>query len=179
MEALEIDLLLFDERLVVMLPESYQKMQKERIALMYPYEDRPQIILEDKKTARFCTFSLLKEQRLAGSQVEFVIHSVMKIVVSLYPSCLLSETDLLKREKGNCGWFSFSTSGTVGMIHNVMYIFSVDGYMMLGTMGCPIEDELGKEELIKIMKLLKVPEKTSEKIPVYARTNMAQIYRAK
>lgn len=123
---------LFDGRLAVMLPDSFQTMEGDREQLMYPYEDRPQIILEDADTCRFCTFSLLKEQKLAGIQVEYVIQSITKAIVSLYPSCLLSEPQLVKREEGTCGWFSFRTAGKEGDLQNFMYVFPVDDCMMLG-----------------------------------------------
>lgn len=157
--------LLFDGRLAVGLPDSFRTMESGRAELMYPYEDRPQIILEEADTRRFCTFSLLKEQKLAGIQVEYVIQSITKAIVSLYPSCLLSSPQLAEREKGTCGWFSFRISGREGDLQNFMYVFPVDECMMLGTMGCFMEDEAGKEQLVQIMESLEV----SEKVPAYAR----------
>jgi hypothetical protein len=167
METHEEKSLLFECQLAVGLPDSFQVMDSGRAKLMYPYENRPQIILEDAATRRFCTFSLLKEQKLAGIQVEYVIQSITKAIVSLYPSCLLSESQLVKREEGTCGWFSFRTAGREGDLQNFMYIFPVDDCMMLGTMGCFMEDEAGKEQLIQIMESLEIPEKR----PAYARIN--------
>lgn len=152
---------LFDGRLTVLLPDSFRTMEGGREQLMYPYEDRPQIILEDADTCRFCTFSLLKEQKLAGIQVKNVIQSITKAVVSLYPSCLLSKPRLVKRGEETCGWFSFRTSAKEGELRNFMYVFPVDNCMMLGTMGCFMEDRAGKEQLMKIMESLEIPEKKS------------------
>lgn len=157
--------LLFDDRLAVDIPNSFHEMEDGRVELIYPYEDRPQIILEDANTHRFCTFSLLKEQKLAEIQVKYVIQSITKAIVSLYPSSLLSEPQLSKREEGTCGWFSFQTTGREGNLQNFMYIFPVDDCMMLGTMGCFIEDESGKRQLMQIMESLEIP----PKVPAYAR----------
>lgn len=165
----------FQARLLVCLPHSFQQMEQDSIDRMYPYDDKPQVILEEKGRFRFCTFSLLKEQGLADFQVEYVIRAISNMVVSLYPSCLLSEAELVKRKKGACGWFSFRTSGTGGMLYHVMYVFPVDGSMLLGTMGCLIEDEEGKEQMITMMESLENPETRSayERIssPPYNRTS--------
>lgn len=151
--------LLFDNRLLVELPDSFQNMDKDKIEAMYPYDDKPQIVLEDKDTSEFCTFSLLKEQKLAGTQVEYAIWAILKTVASLYPSGIIKDSAILKREEGVCGWFAFRTSGEKGELYNYMYIFPVDGSMMLGTMGCLMEDEAGKNRLLKIMKSLAIPKK--------------------
>ena len=166
--------LLFDGRLAVGIPNFFRMMDSGRAELMYPYEDRPQIILEDTDTCRFCTFSLLKEQKLAGIQVEYVIRSITEAIVSLYPSCLLSEPQLAVREEGACGWFSFQTSGGEGQLQNFLYVFPVDGFMMLGTMGCFVEDEEGKRQLLQIMESLEVPPKA----PIYAKINHGTLYRS-
>jgi hypothetical protein len=174
LENAEEKTLLFDGRLALGIPNSFQAMEIGRAELMYPYEDRPQIILEDTDTRRFCTFSLLKEQKLAGIQVEYVIRSITEAIVSLYPSSLLSEPQLAVREEGTCGWFSFRTSGGEGNLQNFMYVFPVDGCMMLGTMGCFIEDEEGKRQLLQIMESLEVPPKA----PVYAKVSHGTLYRS-
>ena len=38
-----------------------------------------------------------------------------------------------------------------------MYVFSVDGSMMLGTIGCAMEDVEGIREMMSILKSLEVP----------------------
>ncbi|WP_313186951.1 hypothetical protein [Lacrimispora sp.] len=167
--------LLFDGRLAAGIPDSFQAMESGRAELMYPYVDRPQIILEDADTRRFCTFSLLKGQKLVGIQVEYVIQSITKAIVSLYPSCLLSEPQLVEKEEGICGWYSFRTSGRERDLQNFMYIFPVDGCMMLGTMGCFMEDEEGKRQLIQIIESLEV----CPKAPVFAKSSHGTLYKTR
>lgn len=159
--------LLFDGRLAVRIPDSFQEMESNRAEFMYPYEQRPQIILEDGDTHRFCTFSLLKEQKLAAIQVEYAIQCITTAIVGLYPSCLLTDPQLERRKEGACGWFSFRSFIKEGTLKNFMYVFSVDECMMLGTMGCFIEDEAGKKQLLQMMESLEVPERK----PSYARSS--------
>ncbi len=148
-------MLIFEEQLYVDIPDSFQEMEKNKRDKMYPYDAKPQIILEDIKMNRFCTFSLFDNQELKDSQVEYAIQIVLKIITSLYPSCLLNESRLVDCQGGKCGWFSFKTAGSEEEIFNVMYIFSVNGCMMFGTMGCAISDESGKKQMIEIMESLK------------------------
>lgn len=147
-------MLMFEEQLLVDIPDSFQEMEKIKIDMLYPYDEKPQIILEDKEH-RFCTFSLLENQILTDSQVESAIQTILKVVTSLYPSSLLEEPQLMNCRGGTYGWISFRTAAAEGEIFNVMYIFSVNGCMMLGTMGCLAEDESGKKQMFEIMESLR------------------------
>lgn len=150
-----MEMLIFEKRLHVDIPDSFGEMEKDRIAMMYPYEEQPQIALEEEETHRFCTFSLLETQALSEGQTEPAIRLIAKVITGLYPSCLLDKPQLADCQEGKCGWFSFQTAGMEGKIWNIMYIFSVNGCMMLGTLGCLAEDEPGKKQMMKIMKSLK------------------------
>lgn len=147
-------MLMFEEQFLVDIPDSFQEMEKVKIDMMYPYDEKPQIILEDKEH-RFCTFSLLENQILTDSQVESAIQTILKVVISLYPSSLLEEPQLMNGKGGTCGWFSFRTATTEGEIFNVMYIFPVNGCMMLGTIGCLDKDESGKKQMFEIIESLR------------------------
>lgn len=151
---------LFNNLLSVFLPNSFESMESEKIELMYPSEDRPQFIYEDTKKNRFCTFSLLKDQKLTSLQVEQGIQSIFNAIISLYPTCLLVEPQLLEKAEKTWGYFSFKTLCNEGSLSNIMYILSVDGCMMLGTMGCLLEDEDGEKQLLHIMNSLEIPERT-------------------
>ncbi|WP_124065480.1 hypothetical protein [Clostridium sp. E02] len=159
--------LFFGGRLAVRIPDFLHPMETNRAEFMYPYEQRPQIILEDTNAHRFCTFSLLKEQKLAAVQVEYAIQCITKAIVGLYPSCLLSDPQLVPKKDGACGWFSFRSMIREGTLQNFMYVYSVDECMMLGTMGCFIEDEVGKKQMLQMMESLEVPERK----PSYVRSS--------
>ena len=158
----------FDQRLLVDLPDSFHSMEKQRAENRYPSEARPQILMEDKEHSRFCTFSLIKNQWLAESQIQYAIQSVCSLVVSLYPSCLQKEAEIVEKDKGSYGWFAFEIMGEKGKVWNIMYVIPVDGCMMLGTMGCMENDEDGKEQMIHIMRSLEVQENRQ----IYAERNV-------
>lgn len=148
-------MLLFDEQLYVNMPESFQEMSQDRIDALFPYEVKQEIMLENVLTGSFCTFSLFEDQGIMDSQVEYAIHSASKIVTRLYPSCLLEEEQTMSCAEATCGWFAFKTIAAEGALYNVMFFFPVNGHMMFGTMGCRMEDEQGKEQLMEIMRSLK------------------------
>lgn len=160
MEHIVIKKVLFDNLLSVSLPNSFEAMESGKVEFMYPNEDRPQFIYEDRKTNRFCTFSLLKDQKLTNLQVEHGIRSISNAIISLYPTCLLEDTQLFDKAEKVLGYFSFKTLCNEGSLRNIMYILSVDGCMMLGTMGCLLEDEDGEKQLFQIMDSLEIPERT-------------------
>jgi hypothetical protein len=167
MEHTVIKKVLFNNLLSVFLPNSFEAMESGKVEFMYPSEDRPQFIYEDRETNRFCTFSLLTDQKLTNLQVEQAIRSISNAIISLYPTCLLGDPQLLDKSEKVWGYFSFKTNCKEGSLRNIMYILSVDGCMMLGTMGCLIEDEDGEKQLIHIMDSLEICERT----PSYKRIN--------
>ncbi len=148
-------MMLFEEQLNVDISDSFQKMERDKADEMYPYDKKPQIILEDGGTHRFCTFSLLEAQPLIDNQVEDAIWIISKVVTSLYPSCMLDKPQLIECQNGASGWFSYRSAGTEGELFNVMYIFPVNSCMMLGTIGCMVEDKTGKKWMMELMASLK------------------------
>lgn len=156
-------MVLFDEQLYVDMPESYQEMRMDKAEQMYPYEEKPQIILESMQTASFCTFSLFEDQGIMDSQVEYAICGVSKVVTGLYPSSLLEEEQTMCCAEAVCAWFSFKTQAADGELYNVMYIFPVNGHLMIGTMGCRLEDKEGKERLMEVLRSLRAQKKKGKR----------------
>ncbi len=164
---------LFDGQLLAEIPDSFREMDGDRMAMMYPYEEKPQVILEDVKKARTCTFSLLKEQKLESPQAECAASAIRKVVAGLYPACRPGKLQIIEGRNGKCGWFSFHTADGEG--YQVMYVFPVNGAMMLGTMGCAAEDVHGKIQMHGIMKSLEAVRKRTNRViqsarPVTGRT---------
>ena len=150
-----MELVMFEEQLLVQLPDSFTEKEKSRIDGMYPYEEKPQIILEDESTHRFCTFSQILSQKLTENQLEYAIKEVCSIVTSLYPSCLLEEPRLIYCQGGRCGCFSFRAAGMEGELFHVMYILPVNGCMVLGTAGCTADDKEGEKWMMEMIRSLK------------------------
>lgn len=155
-----MEIQLFEGQLMVELPDSFQEMTEEKAEEIYPYEARPQILWEDEEENRFCSFSLLEEQELQDGQVERALGAMEKAVRYLYPSGILEEPQVIKKDKRTYGWFSFVSAGVEGKLLNRMYIFPVNGSMMLGTMVCGLEDQQGKEQMEGIMDSLQAVRKS-------------------
>lgn len=141
----------FEHKVSVQIPDCYQEMEAETVEVMFPYEDRPQIILSDPSGTRFCTFSYLKDQKMTQAQTAYAIREIVQIVTSLYPSSLIQEPKVMTLPDGKLEWFEYKTMKSNGGIHNFIYVFSEEGSMLLGTMGCDMEDMDGIAELKNIM----------------------------
>lgn len=148
---------IFDNRLIAAIPDGFQEADDRYAAELYPYEDRPQIIMANDAGDRFCTFSLIEEQKLSSAQIEAAIGKIAEAVTNLYPSCLLNNPEVRTIEDGQCGVFEFWTMGQAGKIYNIMYIIAVRGSMMLGTWGCGLEDDEGKMQAAQLIQSLEVP----------------------
>ena len=154
-----MEIVMFEEQLLVQVPDSFKEMNKDRMENRYPYEEKPQIILEDGEANRFCTFSLIASQKLSANQLEYALKEVCWVVMSLSPSSLLDAPQLAYCEGATCGWFSFRVTGMEEELFHVMYILPVNGCMMLGTAGCMSDDAEGKEQAMNIIKSLQLCKK--------------------
>lgn len=154
-----MEIVMFEEQLLVQLPDTFREMERERMESRYPFEERPQIILEDEAAGRFCTFSLLTTQKLSENQLEYAMKEVCWVVTSLYPASLLDAPQMAYCEGAVCGWFSFRVTGIGEELFHMMYILPVNGCMMLGTAGCALGDAEGKEQAMSIIKSLQLCEK--------------------
>lgn len=144
------------------MPDSFQKMEEEAASQLFPYEDRPEFILGNPNRHRFCTFSFLKNQALTSAQVIYAIQTIAKLVLGLHPSALFGKPTVLSLEDGNCGWFEYGTNTREGKLQNIMFIFPIEGRMLLGTAGFLRQDREGEKEMRTMLESLKLPEKKSQ-----------------
>ena len=150
---------LLENKLLVQIPDYFHQMEAEVTERMFPYEDRPENIFGCQDGSKFCTFSFLDNQELTSAQVIYAIQTISKLVLSLYPSSLINEPAVLTLKDGNCGWFEYWSKMKEGKLHNIMFIFPVEGTMMLGTAGFPFQDIEGEQEIKAMLGSLELPEK--------------------
>lgn len=131
------EMMLFDEKVKIMLPDTFVDMPSAIVKLKYPSEQRPQIIKTSLDTAVNFTFSLFN-QELEESQVGRGIEQCREIIRKVNPAFLYY--DLVVEEEKNIGWFDFKSYGLDEPIYNVMYITPIEGKMMHGIFNCRYRD---------------------------------------
>ena len=146
---------LFDSKMYIMLPKSFQDMPAEQAKLKYPIEQRPQVIKTNERTDINFTFSLL-EQPIANRQVKLMRDSLKRVLRSARPDMKFLEDGLEEIEDHTIGWFEFISNGIDGKLYNIMYFTPIDGKLMQGIFNCPAkESQNWKVVAMQVMNTIK------------------------
>ena len=149
----EIDL--FDNKMQIMLPESFTDMPIEQAKLKYPMEQRPQVIKTNKRTDINYTFSLL-EQPIENRQMKMMRDSLRRALRRARPDMKFMEDGLEEVEGHTIGWFEFISNGLDGKLYNMMYFTPIDNKLMQGIFNCPIKEAQNwKSVVLQVMHTIK------------------------
>ena len=138
------EIILFDDALQTVVPDDFEDMSLEAIGVMFPHEQRPQIIKGSPDGSTYVTFSLV-ERTLSRQQLFVASHSSLDFLKKFYPSCHNQRVHVIPLEDSMCGWFSFTAREMI----NILFIISIENKMILGTCGCS-EDDTKRLEDVKM-----------------------------
>ncbi|SFR67946.1 hypothetical protein [Anaeromicropila populeti] len=144
--------LFFDEKLSVLLPESFVDLPESIMKLKYPSEQRPQIIKTNKAGGINFAFSLVDIPFQEDMVIEYR-DNLKNILKNMNPSMSFGE---LKKEEVSgtfAGWFEFQNHVFDGILYNIMYCMPLDGKMLHGIFNCMLQDmPFWKEVAIEVIK---------------------------
>lgn len=146
---------LFENKMSIMLPETFADMSLEAAKLKYPMEQRPQIIKTSEDTKINFTFSLI-EQPLENEQVKEIVQFFKKVLRNAKPDINFIEEKIETIDLKTLGWFDFISNGYDQKIYNLMYFVPIDGKLMHGIFNCPQKDIANwKTVILQVMQRIK------------------------
>lgn len=146
---------LFENKMSLMLPETFADMPLEAAKLKYPMEQRPQIIKTSEDTKINFTFSLI-EQPLKNEQVKETVQFFKKVLKTAKPDIHFIEEKLETVDTKTLGWFDFISNGYDQKIYNLMYFVPIDGKLMHGIFNCPQKEITNwKTVILQVMQTIK------------------------
>lgn len=152
---------LFDDKVMVELPEGTTIMPEDMVRQLYPYEKRPQHIYYQSKDVLYFTFSLLK-QPLADKQVSEATYRSLQVIESAYPKSIIDQVKFANiASEQRCGWFAYQSPSLREPRYNIICILSVNNQFMHGTCSCLLEDEKSKNRIKQVLLSLQITEKGS------------------
>ena len=140
---------LFDNSIETVLPDDFTDMPLDLLQIMFPNEMRPQVI-KGAADGSYATFSLL-DMSLSGQQLFSAIYGARDLLQRFHPDCSNQKVYVIPLEDSMCGWFSFSAHDK----KNFMFIIAIEDMMILGTCGCPEDDEQRVYEMKMIFESIK------------------------
>ena len=113
------------------LPVGMKEMEPERQEIEYPYEGRPEIILENPEYDLQLTFSLL-DKEMKPEDVRDAIEAVYDLMEEAFPRYRRTQRYVISEIPIPVGWFLMQMED-LGVEH-MKAVFSAEGKMVLLTM---------------------------------------------
>lgn len=130
---------LFDGKMSMVLPCSFQDMPAVAAKMKYPSEDRPQIIKCNRTGSVSWAFNLLSMICKKADLIER-IHEMKTALKRVNPAYLffeLKQFDITEDTRVN--QFDFRSYALDMDIYNIMFIVNIGGRLAMGTFNCPDE----------------------------------------
>lgn len=127
---------LFEGNVQVMLPDTFIDMPELLASVKYPSQQRPQVIKTGATgTVNFC-FNLFIAP-IQVDQIENAALTFRSILQRTQPSLIQMEQKNINLEKNCISWFDFRSFSLDEQIYNLLFVTSIGGKLMNGTMNCP------------------------------------------
>lgn len=139
------EVMLFDDKVKIMLPDTFVDMPSAMAKLKYPSEQRPQIIKTSLDTTVNFTFNLFK-QEFEASHIKSAIEQFREVIRKVNPALLFY--DMVIEEEKSIGWFDFKSYGLDEQIYNIMYVMPVERKMMQGVFNCKYRDIMEWKDVV-------------------------------
>jgi hypothetical protein len=141
-------IVLADAMLSAEIPAELKQMHESMKDMLYPYEDRPELIFSDSDGKNQMTFQLI-QKKLGQEETRKAAEAVREYISNRYPRSELSPVHLHATGQYPAGWFTMELEEARGMQQHVKAVLSVRNQMFLATATYPEQDRMKWELLLK------------------------------
>jgi hypothetical protein len=131
--------LIYNSRVSVIMPESFVIMPKELAQMKYPSMQRPDEIYTNNETTINFTVSH-KNDKASNEDIPYAKDAIQKAVMRIHAASRVIDSETIEASGLNIAYFDFATPALDMDIYNVLFFFSLDGRIMLGSFNCPQHD---------------------------------------
>lgn len=135
-----------DGKFSMELPEGVEEMEDQRKEEIYPYEERPEIILEDIREDIQFTLQYF-DKTLKETEVREGISKILELTEESFPEYKTSPEYLWEEAGVPIGWFLLTMEDLEK--EHVKAVFSLEERMMLFTLTYPVENNFKWRPLFK------------------------------
>jgi len=128
----------FDDRLELMVPESFSPMPEELVSEKYLSAQKPQVILTNRDYTIDITLNLLQDS-LKEDQIPLCLQKLKNTICEVYPATLFFDEEQLDADGTVVAYMDFKSFSLGGPIYNVMFVSAICKRPLIGTFNCPFE----------------------------------------
>ena len=144
---------LFDGKISIMLPDTFQDMPEDMARIKYPSGDRPQVIKHHFSTGMdFCFNKLAYTNGVTDANV--LANTFQSIISTVNPSLFFYEpVQNIEDAELPTSWFHFQSFALDGKMYNIVYIVALKDCYINGVFNCGLGDkDYWSEVVIEVMK---------------------------
>lgn len=135
-----IPVVLFEEKMSILLPTDFQDMEDQVIRLKYPTLDRPQIIKTNPENNSDMTFTLIPEE-VADEDILANKEAMKNAIKQVHPATVFYEDGLEDLNQTQVGYFTFTSYALGGKLYNLMLVTKVAKQLLVGIFNCANEEK--------------------------------------
>lgn len=146
------EMLLFHEKMTILLPTSFVDMPQKIARIKYPSEQRPQIIKTDLLGSTNFAFNLF-DKEIKPVQMQSAADGMKSILKKVNPANIFYESGTEPLGETMLSWFEFKGHGIDTQIYYIMFLTSIGGKLMHGIFNCAVADmEAWKEAAFQVIR---------------------------
>lgn len=146
----------YNGRLSFILPEAFAIMPKELAEIKYPSIQRPDEIYSNNETTVNFTVSL-KNDTATNEDIPNAKDAIQQAVMRVYAASKVIDSETIEVADLNIAFFDFVTPAIDMDVYNMLFFFSLDDRIMLGSFNCPQEDmDVWKPVVTQILESVEV-----------------------
>ena len=142
---------IFPDKMSIMLPKEFISMPAKMAKIKYPSEMRPQVIKTDLTGSINLGFNLFN-QKITPKQIPRACETFRKIIRNTNPAIVFYDEGMETRGETMCSWFEYKSYAMDGQVYNMLYVTSIDGYLLHGLFNCLIKDMSEWQRVISAMR---------------------------
>ena len=138
---------IFEGIVFMTMPNSFELMPIKQAMAKYPSYDRPGVIFTNPETNINVTLSYQRNEPLENDGVEELKNSIQDSILEELPKLKIIESNVISVNELNIAYFDFIASVSRSQVYNLIYIFSLEGVLVIGSFNCLKEDMVSWKEI--------------------------------
>ena len=149
--------LMFEDKLSVMMPNEFVIMLPELISTKYISEKKPDVIYTSLDGSVNFSFNLLVTSS-SEKDMSYAINMLKTMIKNMNPAYIFFEDNTIESAAGNSiSLMQFKSYGIDEAAYNIIYLTSIDKYIIQGAFNCKYNDmDEWKRAAFEIIKSIKV-----------------------
>lgn len=131
---------LFNNKVAITIPKTFEDMPAELAKSKYPLENRPQIIKSNEDGSVNLTFSYFAEQPLFEEQLEELNKNIRDGLKRMNPTIIFYSNEVIEKDLIKIAYYDFKSNAYDGALYNINFGAAIENKLFIGTFNCNVTE---------------------------------------